>query len=80
MITTWLITIISFSFGYLLCYFTTKPEKLQQVKKTIGNTINRPRVGTVKSLSADQLRLRKNKDALDEDRLMEETFDKLLDV
>ena len=79
MITTFIITIVSFLLGYFLCYFTFKPEQLVEIKKNIEKTVRNNKVGSVKTIGADRYNLRKNKVMLEEDKLMTEEFDKLVE-
>lgn len=78
MITTFLITLISFFLGYFLCYFTFKPEQITEIKRRIERSVRNNKVGSVKSIGADEHNLRKNKVALEEDRLMTDAFDQLV--
>ena len=80
MITTWLITLISFFLGYGLATWVKTPTLEQQkvIKQTIDKLRGKHKLGMVKSIGADESNLRKNKVLLEEDKLMTAEFDSLL--
>ena len=77
MITTWIITIITFLLGYGLAVFHYEPEIFKTSLRKIKRKLRKPDLGSIQRPTAEQLRKKGTK--LEEtEKVMDDTFKKIL--
>lgn len=75
---TWILTIITFLLGFMFGFFYKRDIDVRETVKKLNKYIHKPEVGSVKPLTEEQRRLRKDPKLKETESVMEETLDELI--